>query len=256
MIDQIKQLIAQDESAQDTAHEHIEITRDWLLLFGAVTGVAVIFVLLAGVAATAAAPVWVVLPLLVAFGFAAIAAMITLRALEYARYTLGARFEEWRENQAAAREVARITATQITNVNVKGRQNVVTVGGQTVANERILPVYISRYPVTRLIENVPSCDLAYFIDRMMIAGWSKRVWLGQTLPSGKLVSTFADYDQIIAPLVKANVIVERGERSAGKLTLTDANEIKARLGLPTGDVNESQDAENQNQIEGETQRTG
>jgi hypothetical protein len=93
-------------------------------------------------------------------------------------------------------------------------------------------------------------DLLFFIERALIAGHAKRIWLGQELPSGKLVSTFEDYNQLLAPLLKAGVIVGRSERSAGKFAIDDAQEIKGRLGLPTGAPSQNQIAQ---VIEGEAQ---
>lgn len=77
----------------DTHREHLAITKEWLMLFGSVSIASVLIVTALGIAATVAAPMWLTLPLLTLFTFAAIAAMIVLRSLEYSRYSLHQRFE-------------------------------------------------------------------------------------------------------------------------------------------------------------------
>lgn len=232
MID--KHLMALSEP-QDAAHapkEHLEIARDWALLMGAVGIAAAVIASLLTAAYVAIAPAWIQAPLLVAASFAFVIAIGVLRALGYARQAIAIRLFEFQENQDALREIARITATQVTSVNVKGRANVVSVnssGGQAVETVRLVPL-VTQTPL-RLIDGVQEQDLLYFIQRILIEGWSKRTWLGRELPSGKLVSTFSDYDQIVAPLVKANIIADRGERSAGHLTTNDPGEILGRLGI-------------------------
>ena len=244
-------LIATHDLTQDTHDAHLSITRDWVMMFGAIGAAALVIVAALGLAATASAPLWLVLTLLVAFGFACVLALVVLRALEYARYCVQERFEQWVENQIAAREIARIQATQATMVSVKGRSNVVSVNsGSQVENTRLVGLNIHR--PTRFVEGVPECDLLHFIERVVIAGHSKRVWLGQTLPSGKVVATFQDYDQMISPLLKAGLIVGRGERSAGKLVTDDAGELKRALGL-LGAPNQNQIAQ---EIEGTAQEIG
>jgi len=247
-----KALVATHDLTQETHNEHLKVTRDWVMMFGAIGAVSIVLVAALGLAATVSAPLWLVLPLLVAFGFACVLALVVLRALEYARYCVQERFEQWVENQKAAREIARIQATQATMVSVKGRSNVVSVNsGSQVENTRLVGLNIHR--PARFIEGVPECDLTHFLERAVIAGHSKRVWLGQTLPSGKVVTTFQDYDQMIAPLLKAGLIVGRGERSAGKLVTDDAGELKRALGLPSGAPNQDQIAP---EIEGTAQEIG
>lgn len=229
MMQQFPQLT--EDLTRDTHSEHVRLTRDWLVLFAMIGAGAVAIAAMLGAAVTLAAPLWVVLPLLVGFGFAAIIAMIALRTLEYARYCLQTRFSEWQANQGTARDVVKIQATQITNVQVKGRSNVVSVNsqGQAVESVRLVPL-ASATPV-RMIDGIAEQDLLHFIERALVIGHSKRAWLGAQLPSGRMVSTFEDYDQLVAPLVKCKVIDGRGERSAGHFTTDNAQEIAARLGL-------------------------
>lgn len=245
-----KALVAIHDLTQDTHSEHLQITRDWVLMFSVIGVVSIVLVTLAGFAATVSAPLWLVLPLLVGFGFACVLALVVLRALEYSRYTLQARFEEWRENQIAAREIAKMQAAQITQVSVKGRSNVVSVNsaGAGVESVRLVGVNVNR--PARMIDGVDERDLMYFCDRAPIIGHAKRAWLGATLPSGRTITTFEDYNQMIAPLLTAGLIVGRGERSAGKLVTGDANELRAALGLPHGAPNQNQSAQT---IEGTAQ---
>lgn len=231
-----KNLIALDKehvTATD-AREHLELTREWALMFAAIGALAMLFACGASLAATLSAPLLVLVPLLVGFGFAAVIALVVLRSLEYARHTLATILYEWQQNQETMREVARTVAEQQTTVNVKGKSNIVSVnsGAPTVEQVRLVGVNVNT--PRRALDGVDERDLLYFCERAVIAGHSKRVWLGQTLPSGKLVSTFQDYDQMIAPLLKAGLIVGRGERSAGKLVTDDAGELKRALGLPSG----------------------
>lgn len=232
---ELKNLIAFDkEHVTADAHEHLHVTREWAKMFALIGAVAFGFALSLGAAASASAPIWLVLPLLVGFGFACVIALVVLRSLEYARHTLATILYEWQQNQETMREVARTVAEQQTTVNVKGKSNIVSVnsGAPTVEQVRLVGVNVNA--PRRALDGVDERDLIYFCERAVIAGHSKRVWLGQTLPSGKLVSTFADYDQMIAPLLKAGLIVGRGERSAGKLVTDDAGELKRALGLPSG----------------------
>jgi len=222
-----------DEFVIDAPQVEMRLLRDFALLMSVAGAASTVIVGALLAAVIGAAPAWIALPLFVGFGFSAIVSIATVKTLVRVRSLVEAVLWEWRENQKAAREIAHITATQTTNVSVKGRSNIVSVNsqGQGVENIRLVPVRGN----TRLIDNVPECDLLHFVERALIAGHSKRVWLGAQLPSGKLVSTFEDYNQLVAPLVKANIIADRGERSAGHFTSSDAGEIKRLLGLPNGE---------------------
>jgi hypothetical protein len=248
-----KALVATHDLTQNTHNEHLSVTRDWVMLFGAIGAVAFVLVTALGLAATASAPMWLVLPLLVGFGFSCVLALVALRALEYARYSIHARLEQWVENQIAAREIAKMQAAQITQVSVKGRSNVVSVNsaGAGVESVRLVGVNVNR--PARMVDGVDERDLIFFCERVPVIGHTKRVWLGATLPSGKQVSTFQDYDALILPLLKAGVLVGRGERTAGKLVTYDASELKRALGLPSGAQSQNQIAQT---IEGTAQEIG
>jgi len=248
-----KTLIATHDLTQDTHNEHLSVTRDWVMMFSAIGAASIVLVTLAGLAATVSAPLWLVLPLLVGFGFACVLGMVALRALEYARFCVQERFNQWTENQIAAREIAKMQAAQITQVSVKGRSNVVSVNsaGAGVESVRLVGVNLNR--PARMIEGVDERDLIFFCERAPVIGHVKRAWLGATLPSGKVVTTFEDYNQMIAPLLKAGCIVGRGERSAGKLVTGDVGELKRALGLPGGAPIQNQSAQ---MIEGTAQEVG
>lgn len=251
MIEKLDAILRQDTTSTN-AREHLELVREWLKIFIPIgAGLGVIAGALGIAATSAGAVLWVVLPLLVAFVFAAVLGLVAISTLDRVRYALEQRLYQWEQNQVAAREVLKITATQTTNVQVRGRSNVVSVNstGQAVESVRLVPTHTAR--PTRFIDGVAEQDLLFFIERALIAGHAKRIWLGQELPSGKLVSTFEDYNQLIAPLLKAGVIVGRGERSAGKFATDDAQEIKGRLGLASGPTNQNQIAQ---VIEGEAQK--
>ena len=83
----------------------------------------------------------------------------------------------------------------------------------------------------RLVEGPTKEDLIYFIDQLPQLGHTWRAWQGQKLPSGKVINDFAEYDELIEPLVKAGVVKGRYERSAGELVVTDPAAIKQSLRL-------------------------
>jgi len=116
------------------------------------------------------------------------------------------------------------------NIAVKGRGNVVAVGNtptQTQEVIRLVPFKSSH----RLIDGVDQNDLSAFIEGIFLRGHSQRAWMGQRLPSGRTITTFEEYDALIRPLLTAGVIVDRKERSAGKLAYASAQEVKEVLGL-------------------------
>lgn len=236
MIEKHLQALAEPQDVTTAPAEHIRIAKDWALLLGSVVLAAALIASLLSAAYVALAPLWVLAPLIVAASGLAVIGLGVWRALGFARYALQSRVYQFEENQTALREIAKIAATQTTTVSVKGRQNVVSVNsnGQAVESVRLVP--LTTASPLRIIDGVQEQDLLYFVQRILLEGWAKRVWLGRELPSGKLVSTFGDYDQMIAPLLKAGVIVDRGERSAGRLTTDDAGEILGRLGIATKDV--------------------
>lgn len=123
-------------------------------------------------------------------------------------------------------------ANQQSSVAVSGRGNVVSVQNSPVAVQsrevvRLVPVHSSN----RLVEGVDENDLRHFVEQIFIRGFSQRAWLGQRLPSGRLVESFSDYDSLIKPLVVGGLIVDRGERKAGKLVVASPDEARQALGL-------------------------
>lgn len=230
-----------DELVQQVHREHLAIAKDFAKAFALVGGAAVIFTSSLAFAVSSNAPAWLVLSFFTAFGFAAIIALSIVRALVYARHTLTVLLYEWQQWQEHAREIARISAERLTSVNVKGRSNVVAVNsaGQAVENIRLVGLNVNR--PTRIVDGVDERDLVYFVERIFVRGHSKRAWLGEQLPSGKVVSTFADYNSLISPLIKAGLIVDRGERSAGKLITDNAGVMKRVLGLPNGETQETKE---------------
>ncbi len=122
------------------------------------------------------------------------------------------------------------TVTTVNEFSVKGRGNVVALSNVPVQSQetiRLIPVKSSN----RLIEGVDEKDLRAFVEGIFVRGFSQRAWMGQQLPSGRTITTFADYDSLIQPLLTAGVIVDRKERSAGKLAYSSAEEVKQVLGL-------------------------
>lgn len=234
MIDKHLQALAEDVSTATTPAEHLQIARDWAVMLGSVGLAAALVASLLSAAYVALAPLWVLAPLVVAACVLGVIALGVWRTLGFARYAIQSRLYQFESNQETLREIAKIAATTQTTVSVKGRQNVVSVNstGQAVESVRLVPLTTAQ-PV-RVIDGVQEQDLAYFIQRMMIAGWTARAWFGQTLPSGKQISTFDDYNLLMNPLLKAGVIVDRGNRSAGHLTTDDPSAILGRLGITPG----------------------
>ncbi|HZQ09761.1 MAG TPA: hypothetical protein VFD70_24505 [Anaerolineae bacterium] len=122
------------------------------------------------------------------------------------------------------------TVTTVNEFSVKGRGNVVALSNAPMQSQetiRLVPVKSSN----RLIEGVDEKDLRAFVEGIFVRGFSQRAWMGQQLPTGRTITTFADYDALIQPLLTAGVIVDRKERSAGKLAYSSADEVKEVLGL-------------------------
>lgn len=218
--------------------EYIAIAKSAALLIG---GGGLLFAIASGAltaAVMAAAPLWVLIPVGVAFIVAVAVAVTFLNLLDLSRYALDAILAEWRANQDTARKVATDRAWIEANITVRGNNNTVTLPGVTAnqTNQIAAPiekqfVYVNRGP--QLIEGVDVRDWVYFVDRIVTQiGHTKRAWLGTVMPSGWKVAEYTDYARLIEPLERAGLLTGRGERSAGRLATTDADRIKATLGLP------------------------
>ena len=83
----------------------------------------------------------------------------------------------------------------------------------------------------RLVDGVDERDLAKFIEVVCNTGrFTQRDWRNVDMPSGRVCDN--EYHALlIAPLVKAQVIVDRTERVAGRLVTRDAAQVKRVLGL-------------------------
>lgn len=98
-----------------------------------------------------------------------------------------------------------------------------TSGDETV---RLIPVR-SR----QIVDDTDSRDLAFFVREVAKTGvFTQKAWRGRKLPSGASCSDEM-YNQMISVMEKATFIVDRGPRSAGRLTTTDADAMLSRLGL-------------------------
>lgn len=120
----------------------------------------------------------------------------------------------------------------VQNVQARGHARI-TVNNAPAINApqeivRLVPVHTTG----RLIDSVAEADLAAFVDGIFIRGHSQRAWMGQRLPTGRQITTFAEYDALIQPLLKAGIIIDRTERKAGKISVATADEAKEILGLP------------------------
>jgi hypothetical protein len=115
----------------------------------------------------------------------------------------------------AAWELETYTRRDIDGDGVVGRPEV-----------RLIPVQGGR-----LVDGVDERDLAKFIEVVCSTGrFTQRDWRGADMPSGRVVDNDY-YALLIAPLVKAQVIVDRNERVAGRLVTRDAEQVKRVLGL-------------------------
>ncbi len=138
-------------------------------------------------------------------------------------------FSDWldeRETRRAALTEGKV-AIQETHVDARGVGNAIAVNNAPVESVRLVPVRGSG----SLIDGVPIEDLREFVERITLIGHSQRAWMGKTLASGRTISTFEEYRALVQPLVKAGLIVNRGERSSGQLVIKDVEEIKRTLGL-------------------------
>lgn len=229
MSEQFSLVTRAEEMPHTTAQEHLNITRDWLQMFGAMALASVLTVTALGLAATLSAPLWLVLPLLTLFTFAAIGGMIVLRSLEFARYSLHSRHEEWRENQDAGRRIAEIYALQYTSVNVKGKGNTVITNspgqGQSADNFHL----VSYRGPKAYLDNKPVNDLEFFIDQIPVRGFKKSAWMGVQLPSGQMVTHHKHWRALVDPLITAGIVTI--ENTASHIQTTDPAEIKRALRL-------------------------
>jgi len=120
----------------------------------------------------------------------------------------------------------------VQNVNAKGHSRIVVNNAPSVnatqETVRLVPVHTPN----KLVDDVLEADLADFIDRIFVVGHSQRALMGYRLPSGKIIDTFEVYDSHVAPLVKTRIIVDRGERRKGRLTVESPEQAKEILGLP------------------------
>lgn len=146
----------------------------------------------------------------------------------------GFRFSQWTLNEFARMALDRFeqSVSVTNNIAVKGRGNVVAVSNtpsqmQSQEVVRLVPVK----SLSRLVNGVDENDLRAFVEGIFIRGHSQRSWMGQRLPSGREIESFQDYDALVKPLLVAGVIVDRKERSSGKLVYSSPDEVKQVLGL-------------------------
>ena len=92
-------------------------------------------------------------------------------------------------------------------------------------------VRLVRYNTRQLVDDVDRDDLAFFVREVARSGkFTQRAWTGRSLPSGSTCDATM-HAQMIGTLEKAGFVVDRGPRSAGKLTTRDADKILATLKL-------------------------
>lgn len=86
------------------------------------------------------------------------------------------------------------------------------------------------FPSNRLVDGVPEVDLCYFLEHLAARGGHQRSrWQGVLFPSGRRCNS-EYYELLVAPLVKAKVILGRGPRIAGRIDCSPQT-AKERLGL-------------------------
>jgi len=94
-------------------------------------------------------------------------------------------------------------------------------------NVRIIPVYGGKF-----IDEVDERDLAKFVEVICATGkFTQRDWQRYEMPSGRVVDN-EYHARLIAPLTKLGFIIDRSERSAGKLIERNPDVIKDKIGLP------------------------
>ena len=207
------------------------IASDFAVLFAAA---AFAFVLFSGglaVAVVAALPTPVLVMAGVACGCAALfAGFVTWSAVNAQRglTQIIAQFVAWQETGrriAEQRELAQLLqnaqAVHITTAPAVESAHLVVARETTV---KAAPL--------KLIDGVPIQDLLYFIDRFPIVGWGVRDWVGkQKLPSGRPLTEFKHYDELVTPFQRLGLLRGRHERAKGKWTTTDPTEIKRAMNL-------------------------
>jgi hypothetical protein len=91
---------------------------------------------------------------------------------------------------------------------------------------RLIPVRSSR-----LVDGVDRDDLAYFVRTVARTGdTTQRSWRGVNMPSSATCDN-ALHARLVGILEKSGYLVERGPRTAGRLTTRDAGEMLNKLGL-------------------------
>lgn len=224
------------EFPQELAQKHLELNWTWSVQIATAGVVTMVLSFTTLLTATLGAPWFLVLPLTAGVIFSCIVTMVIIRSLEYVRYTLSVQLTEWQDNQVTQRK---ILMKSTPNINVKGRNNTVEVNTdhrvQTVENTRLV-----RYQTNvahrsdthiHLIDGVDQRDLEYYIEQIPLRGIGVRKWLHQELPSGRILTSPEEYRQLVAILVKAGIVKNRTERSAGTFTVTDPDEMKRVLGI-------------------------
>lgn len=97
------------------------------------------------------------------------------------------------------------------------------VAGESI---RLIPVRSSR-----LVDGVDREDLAYFVKTVCRTGdVTQRAWRGMRMPSSAVCDN-ALHARLVGILEKGGYLVERGPRTAGRLTTRDAGEMLRTLGL-------------------------
>lgn len=81
------------------------------------------------------------------------------------------------------------------------------------------------------VDGIERGDLAHFVRTVAQTGdTTQRAWRGKKLPSGATCSNEM-HAAMVRALEKAGYLVDRGPRSAGRLTCRDGDEMLRRMGL-------------------------
>jgi hypothetical protein len=92
-------------------------------------------------------------------------------------------------------------------------------------------IRLVRYNTRQLVDDVDRDDLAFFVREVARSGkFTQRAWTGRSLPSGATCDATM-HAQMVGALEKAGFVVDRGPRSAGRLTCRDGDEMLRRMGL-------------------------
>jgi hypothetical protein len=98
---------------------------------------------------------------------------------------------------------------------------------EPVKEHHLVPVYIPE----STLEGLPISVIVEFIEQLQVRGHTKRSWVNAYTFRNGMTCDYQTWSTLCGILEKVQILVDRGERKAGRLVTSDPNEILARLRL-------------------------